>query len=72
MGLFFIPERTLERRLNSPANVGFVQKPTIADGLSRFQFFGVPEEAILDTRFKWRAVMLGYFSEPVETHDFAC
>lgn len=49
MGLFFIPERTLEKRLKVPANAGFVQKPTIADGLSRYQFFGVPEQAILDT-----------------------
>lgn len=48
MGLFFIPERTLERRLKSKANVGFVQKPTIADRLSRYQFFGVPNRAILD------------------------
>lgn len=48
MGLFFIPERTLEKRLKNPANTGFVQKPSIADGLSRFHFFGVPEQAILD------------------------
>lgn len=48
MGLFFIPERTLEKRLKFPANAGFVQKPTIADGLSRFHFFGVPEEVSLD------------------------
>ena len=48
MGLFFIPERTLERRLKFSANAGFVQKPTIADGLSRFHFFGVPNRAFLD------------------------
>ncbi len=52
MGLFFIPERTLEKRLKILANAGFVQKPTIAEGLSRFQFFGVPNRAFLDNRTK--------------------
>lgn len=60
MGLFFIPERTLEKRLKSPANAGFVQKPTIADGLSKFHIFGVPEQAILDIRVNLRTMMLGY------------